>query len=143
MRGGGVSVKLLLRNGMAPESHEAYVQTCKEVSGPSTLIEDVLVDALLEPEHLLAALLEAVTTDMARDVASAAKPAKGTAVSEDGESEASEKGGMLLPSSPVTPVPVMVLCGAASREAFAAVVKEVPSSKVAITVLTPEALAHA
>ncbi|AYU78527.1 RESC17 [Leishmania donovani] len=142
MRGGGVSVKLLLRDGMAPESHEAYAKTCKEALGPSTLIEDVLVDALLEPEHLFAALLEAVATDMARDVASAAQPAECTAVSEDVESEAPEKGGMLLPSSPLTPVPVIVLCGAASREAFAAVVADVPSSKVAITVLTPKPLAH-
>ncbi|GET88295.1 hypothetical protein, conserved [Leishmania tarentolae] len=142
MQGSATIVKLLLRDGMAPDAHEAYVQTCKEAAGPSTLIEDVLVDALLEPEHLLAALLETVETDMSRTVASSAQPAESTAVSEDDESDASEKGGVLLPSSLSTSVPITVFCGAASREAFVAVVEEAPSSKAAVTVLTPEEPAH-
>ncbi|KAG5479384.1 hypothetical protein LSCM1_04644 [Leishmania martiniquensis] len=144
--GGSVTVKLLLRDGMAPELHEAYVRTCTEAVGPSTLVEDVPVDALLEPEHVLAALLETVEAGLTPDVASAAtaaaaaRPAESSAAAEDDEPEASE-GGAPLPSS--TPLPVMVLCGAASREAMVAVVEVVRAPKVAITVLTPEALKHA
>ncbi|CAJ1024945.1 hypothetical protein Q4I30_003697 [Leishmania utingensis] len=145
VRGGGVSVKLLLRDDMAPESHEAYVRTCTDAAGSSTLVEGVLVDALLEPKHLLAALLETAATDMERNVggATVAQPVESTTVAANTDSEASEEGSASLPFSPSTPMRVMVLCGAASREAFAGVVGEARSSKVAITLLTPEALQQA
>ncbi|KAG5479769.1 hypothetical protein LSCM4_05777 [Leishmania orientalis] len=143
MRSGKVSVKLLLRDGMSPELREAYVRACTEAVGPSSLVEDVVVDALLEPGHLLAALLDMVVTGMTHDVASAAASAaqlaESSAAVEDAVPETSE-GDAPLPSSPSAPLPVMVLCGAASREAIAAVVEAVGSPKVAITVLTPEAL---
>ncbi|KAG5505698.1 hypothetical protein JKF63_05033 [Porcisia hertigi] len=126
MRGGDVTIKLLIRAGIAPESHEAYARTCIEAAGPSALVEDVLVDALLGPEHLLAALLETVAAGRAHNEASpaaAAQPAEGSSV-EDGESPKS-KGGSGPMSS--TQMPVVLFCGTASREAFTAVLEEVRS----------------
>lgn len=58
--GAGTSVKLLRRAATPPaEALQALREAVAQAVGPAALVEDVVVDALLEPQHMLGALLDA------------------------------------------------------------------------------------
>lgn len=151
------SVQLLRRAGTP---REAYQRACCAAAGPATLVQDVIVDALLEPQHLLAALVESVAAEVAQkrpgETSTAASNGGARArvpdvdggdvdAAEEEDEAADELPGEeeAVPASPATAVSsattALVLCGASAKAAFAAVLAEVHSPLVTVSLVAPVA----
>ncbi|KAL7705587.1 hypothetical protein N2W54_003786 [Lotmaria passim] len=115
--GVGATVKLLVRSQTSASMVQDFHRFFTEQLGASAVVDTVVVDALLEPQHLLGALLEA------ESVAAAAQHARPD----------SDKG------SGVTEAQVRVVCGEASRDVFAETLKDVKLPGLEVSLLSTTA----
>ncbi|KPI89568.1 hypothetical protein ABL78_1336 [Leptomonas seymouri] len=133
--GGATSVKLLRRTASPDTVLQSYRRLLEGALGAATVMEDVVVDALLEPHHVLGALLDAeaaaVSSGNTRQIGAQNMNIGGGG---DGGScvvEGDAEGG------PVPETQVLILCGDASRAAFEETLAGVQRDGMAVTLLTP------
>ncbi|KPA78186.1 hypothetical protein ABB37_06352 [Leptomonas pyrrhocoris] len=123
--GTATSVRLLTRSASPEAAMEPLRAILTDVLGAAAVIEDVVVDALLEPQHVLGALL---------DAQAAADSTRRNNTTGSGKGVGAVEGEAGNP--PTWETQVLVFCGDASRAAFEETLKDVKPAGMAVTLHT-------